>query len=83
MFDHPEAAYPGAAVVAAFADERCSSALPAEVSGADGTRSSSLLPTAEGWTDRDDRAVLCVVDLADSDTRGSFVRGTVEARDRC
>jgi hypothetical protein len=82
VFDHPEAAYPGAAAVAAFADERCSSALPAEVSGVDGTRFSYLLPTSEGWTEREDRAVLCVLDLADSDTRGSFVRGTVEPRER-
>ena len=61
---HPDAAYPGAAAVATFADQACLSLLDEQQTQTGGTVFSYLLPTEDGWDERDDRMIVCVRVLA-------------------
>lgn len=58
---HPDAAYPGDAAVATFADQACLSLLTKSETQQDATAFTYLLPTKDGWDERDDRVIVCVV----------------------
>jgi len=74
---YPDDAYPGAGPVGQFADFACLLALTDGLGLTEGDVDFSyLLPTESGWA-QGDRAVVCVLFLADgSDLVGSFVAGT-------
>jgi len=80
--EHPDGVYPGAAVLASWADGACLGELASSLGLGleDGLYVSYLLPTFDGWNlggDEGDRRVVCVLVTPDATgVTGSHVAGT-------
>jgi hypothetical protein len=77
----PEQSYPGAGALASFGDIACSTALEDfNIQITDGVAFSYLLPTEEGWQEKNDSAIVCVLVFADGQAVGSVVSGSADLR---
>jgi hypothetical protein len=78
----PEQSYPGAGALASFGDIACSTALLEDfnLQISDGVAFSYLLPTEEGWQEKNDSLIVCVLVFADGQAVGSVVSGSADLR---
>lgn len=71
--------YPGAGALASFGDLACLTALEDfNLQTSDGVAFSYLLPTEEGWEEKNDSAIVCVLVFADGQAVGSVVAGSAD-----
>jgi hypothetical protein len=78
---YPSDEYPGAATIAAFADNACLTVLTEDLGLAvDGVSFTYLLPSSLGWVEQGDRSVVCVLgSTTGAVSTGSVIDGTADA----